>query len=168
MPWKASSVMEERLRFVGRLLDGESMSDVCREFGISRKTGYKIYSRYREHGLHALTDRSRRPVRYANQLPQQVESLIVNLKRDKPHWGARKIRELLVRRLNGVRRLREWMCSADCRHAETRLDAVSHPTTKLRPARSDMASKIDSNYGLAAAGGGVLAPPAPRSEANRG
>jgi transposase len=76
MPWKASSVMEERLRFVGRLLDGESMSDVCREFGISRKTGYKIYSRYREHGLHALTDRSRRPVRYANQLPQQVESLI--------------------------------------------------------------------------------------------
>jgi hypothetical protein len=57
MPWKASSVMEERLRFVGRLLDGESMSDVCREFGISRKTGYKIYSRY-EHGLVALTDRS--------------------------------------------------------------------------------------------------------------
>jgi len=101
MPWKASSVMDERLRFVGRLLDGESMSDVCREFGISRKTGYKIYSRYREHGLFALTDRSRRPVRYANQLPQQVESLIVNLKRDKPHWGARKIRELLVRRLNG-------------------------------------------------------------------
>jgi transposase-like protein len=40
MPWKASSVMEERLRFVGSLLDGESMSDVCREFGIS-KTGYK-------------------------------------------------------------------------------------------------------------------------------
>src|SRR5215471_14626399 len=71
------------------------------EFGISRKTGYKIYSRYREHGLFALTDRSRRPVRYANQLPQQVESLIVNLKRGKPHWGARKIRELLVRRLNG-------------------------------------------------------------------
>jgi Helix-turn-helix domain len=80
MPWKASTVMEERLRFVGRLLDGESMSDVCWEFGISRKTGYKIYSRYREHGLFALTDRSRRPVRYANQLPQQVESLIVTLR----------------------------------------------------------------------------------------
>jgi transposase-like protein len=59
MPWKVSSVMEERLRFVGHLLDGQSMSDVCREFGISRKTGYKIYSRYREHGLFALTDRSR-------------------------------------------------------------------------------------------------------------
>ena len=101
MPWKESSVMEERLRFVARLLDGETMTGVCREFGISRKTGYKIFSRYKEHGLEALTDRSRRPVRYANQLPPQLESLIVSLKRDKPHWGARKLRELLVRRLAG-------------------------------------------------------------------
>jgi len=99
MPWKERSVMEERLRFVARLLDGEAMTDLCREFGISRKTGYKIFDRYREHGLSALSDRSRRPVRYANQLPPQVESLIVGLKREKPHWGARKIRELLTRRL---------------------------------------------------------------------
>jgi transposase InsO family protein len=99
MPWKESSVMEERLRFVARLLDGEPMTDVCLEFGISRKTGYKIFNRYREHGCVALSDRSRRPVRYANQLPPQVESLIVTFKRDKPHWGARKIRELLIRRL---------------------------------------------------------------------
>ena len=98
MPWKASSVMEERLRFVGRLLDGEAMTDMGLEFGISRKTGYKIFDRYKEHGLEALSDRSRRPVRYANQLPQQVESLIVRLKAEKPHWGARKIRELLIRR----------------------------------------------------------------------
>jgi transposase len=101
MPWKASSVMEERLRFVARLLDGETMTDVCRQFGISRKTGYKIFDRYRDHGLEALTDRSRRPVRYANQLPPPIESLIVRLKDEKPHWGARKIRELLVRRLAG-------------------------------------------------------------------
>ncbi len=101
MPWKASSVMEERLRFVARVLDGETMTDVCREFGISRKTGYKIFDRYKEHGLEALSDRSRRPVRYANQLPQPIESLIVRLKGEKPHWGARKIRELLVRRLAG-------------------------------------------------------------------
>ena len=93
--------MDERLRFVARLLDGEAMTEVCRAFGISRKTGYKIFGRYREHGLQALTDRSRRPVRYANQLPAQIEGLIVNLKRGKPHWGARKIRELLVRRLAG-------------------------------------------------------------------
>jgi transposase InsO family protein len=101
MPWKESSVMEERLRFVARLLDGEGMSEVCRCFGISRKTGYKIYNRYKEQGLEALCDRSRRPVRYANQLPEQLEHMIVRLKREKPHWGARKIRELLVRRLAG-------------------------------------------------------------------
>jgi transposase-like protein len=70
MPWMESSVTEERLRFVARLLDGEAMTDVCRDFGISRKTGYKIFDRYTQHGLEALSDRSRRPVRYANQLPQ--------------------------------------------------------------------------------------------------
>ena len=101
MPWRESSVMEERLRFVARLLEGESMSDVCRSFGISRKTGYKIWNRYQSEGPVALSDRSRRPVRYANQLPEPIERLIVETKREKPHWGARKIRELLVRRLAG-------------------------------------------------------------------
>ncbi len=98
MPWKECSVMEERMRFVVRLLEGEEMSYLCREFGISRKTGYKIFERYKECGLEALTDRSRRPVRYANQLPFQVETAIVQLKTEKPHWGARKLRELLVRK----------------------------------------------------------------------
>jgi transposase InsO family protein len=93
--------MDERLRFVARLLEGESMSDVCRSFGISRKTGYKIFNRYKDEGQEALTDRSRRPVRYANQLPEPVEAMIVRFKKEKPHWGARKIRELLVRRLAG-------------------------------------------------------------------
>jgi transposase InsO family protein len=105
MPWRECSVTEERLRFVARLLEGEGMSEVCRDFGISRKTGYKIFNRYRDQGLDALADRSRRPVRYANQLPDQVERLIVDLKRDKPHWGARKIRELLLRKLAGDIRL---------------------------------------------------------------
>ncbi|TPN61710.1 transposase, partial [Mesorhizobium sp. B1-1-1] len=101
MPWRECSVMEERLRFVARLLDGEGMSDVCREFGISRKTGYKIFNRYKDEGLEALTDRSRRPVRYANQLPVQIERMIVENRQEKPHWGARKIRELLIRKLAG-------------------------------------------------------------------
>lgn len=101
MPWRETSVMDERLRFVARLLEGEGMSEVCRDFGISRKTGYKIFNRYKEDGIDALTDRSRQPVRYANQLPAAVEAMIVRCKKEKPHWGARKIRELLVRRLAG-------------------------------------------------------------------
>src|SRR3984893_1694130 len=101
MPWKECSVVDERLRFVAQLLDGEAMSEVCRAFGISPKTGYKIFERYKEHGLEALTDRSRRPVGYANQLPRQIESLVVGAQRDTPHWGARKSREILVRGLDG-------------------------------------------------------------------
>ena len=94
-----SSVMDERMRFVIRLKDGESMASLCREFGISRKTGYKIFERYEQCGLEGLTDRTRRPFRYANQLPAQVETAIVAAKREKPHWGARKIRERLLRKL---------------------------------------------------------------------
>jgi transposase InsO family protein len=99
MPWKESSVMDERIRFVIRQKDGESMASLCREFGISRKTGYKILDRYEECGWEGLTDRTRRPFRYANQLSEPVEAAIVAAKREKPHWGARKIRERLLRRL---------------------------------------------------------------------
>src|ERR1700751_5983434 len=100
MPWKECSVMDERVRFGACLLDGEKMAALCREFAISRKTGYKILDRYKESGLEALTDRSRRTWRYGNQLPQQVETAILNLKREKPYWGARKIRERLLRRFS--------------------------------------------------------------------
>jgi putative transposase len=89
--------MDERLRFVARLLDGEKMAALCREFDISRKTGYKIFQRYQDCGLDGLTDRSRRPYRYANRLPFQIEKLIVQLKRERPSWGAPKIREKLRR-----------------------------------------------------------------------
>lgn len=87
--------MDERLRFVARLLDGEAMAPLCREFDISRKTGYKIFNRYKDIGLDGLTDRTRRPMRYANQLPFQVENRIVQLKKERPNWGAPKIRERL-------------------------------------------------------------------------
>ncbi len=87
--------MDERVRFVARLLDGEKMAPLCAEFGISRKTGYKIYDRYKTCGINALTDRSRRPYRQANQLPMPIEALIVRLKREYPGWGAPKIREKL-------------------------------------------------------------------------
>ncbi len=51
MPWKEWNKVEERLRFVARRLDGEKMAGLCREFGISRKTGYKIFNRYKDSGL---------------------------------------------------------------------------------------------------------------------
>ena len=89
--------MDERLRFVARLLEGEKMAVLCREFDTSRKTGYKIFTRYRDCGLEGLTDRSRRPYRQANRLPFQIETRIVQLKKEHPSWGAPKLREKLRR-----------------------------------------------------------------------
>src|SRR5258705_12747684 len=93
MPWKECHVMDERLRFVARLLEGEKMAPMCAEFGISRKTGYKIFDRYKDCGVEAFTDRSRRAHRQANRPPAPIEATIVRLKREYPGWGAPKIRE---------------------------------------------------------------------------
>ena len=89
--------MDERIRFVARLLEGEKMMPLCKEFGISRKTGYSLFNRYKDCGVAAFTDRSRRPYRQANRLPPQLEAVIVRLKREHPGWGAPKIREKLRR-----------------------------------------------------------------------
>src|SRR5277367_2928301 len=94
VPWKECSVMEERMRFIVRLLEGEEMSFLCREFGISRKTGYKIFDRYRECGLEALTDRVRRPYRYGNQLPRPLRANTGNQRSRRKH---------LARFLHGIR-----------------------------------------------------------------
>jgi putative transposase len=95
--------MDERIRFVARLLEGEEMAGLCREFDISRKTGYKILDRYKECGLEGLTDRSRRPYRQANKLPFQIETLILKVKKEHPSWGAPKIQEKLKRLHNDIR-----------------------------------------------------------------
>ena len=97
MPWEECNYMDERLRLVARLLDGEKMAAVCREFGISRKTGYKIFNRYKDIGIEGLQDRARTPYRYANQLPFQVEKTILSIKQDYPSWGAPKIRDKLLK-----------------------------------------------------------------------
>ena len=98
VPWKECCLVDERLKFVARRLAGEKMAPLCREFGISRKTGYKIYDRYKDTGLDGLTDRSRRPYRHANQLPFQIENEIVRIKQERSSWGAPKIREQLRRK----------------------------------------------------------------------
>ena len=97
MPWRECKRMDERLRFVARLLDGEKMAALCREFGISRPTGYKVFNRYKDLGLEGLLDRTRRPYRHANRLPFQVERTIVTLRQEHPTWGAVKIRAKLIR-----------------------------------------------------------------------
>jgi putative transposase len=103
MPWNECKPMDERLRFIARLLEGEKMAGLCREFGISRVTGYKIFDRYKTCGLDALNDRSRRPYRQANQLPFQIERTILGIKKEHASWGARKIRDKLIRQFSQIK-----------------------------------------------------------------
>ena len=97
MPWRECNRMDERLRFVARLLDGEKMAAMCREFGISRKTGYKIFNRYKDAGIRGLEDRARSPYRHPNKTPFQVEKAILQIKREHKTWGAPKIRDKLIK-----------------------------------------------------------------------
>ena len=97
MPWNECNHMDERLRFVARLLDGEKMAVMCREFGISRKTGYKIFNRYKDAGIRGLEDRARSPYRHPNKTPFQVEKAILKIKREHKTWGAPKIRDKLIK-----------------------------------------------------------------------
>ena len=103
MPWRECNQMDERLRFVARILDGEKMSAVCREFGISRKTGYKIFNRYKDEGLKGLEDRARSPYRHPNKTPFQVEKAILRIKQDHPSWGAPKIRDKLLKQFAAIK-----------------------------------------------------------------
>ena len=103
MPWKECTRVEERLRFVARILEGEKMASVCREFGISRKTGYKIFNRYKDCGLEGLADQSRRPHRSSRRLAFQLERTIIGIKREYPSWGAAKIREKLLRQYPDIK-----------------------------------------------------------------
>src|SRR5437868_9444507 len=120
MPWKECHVMDERLRFVARLLEGEKMAPLCAEFGIARKTGYKIFDRYKDCGVEAFSDRSHRAHRQANRLPPPLEAVIVRLKREYPGWGAPKIREKLRQQFTGphlpaIRTvMRCWTASISC------------------------------------------------------
>lgn len=103
MPWKVSYTMNERMKFVMRLDGGERMKDLCEEFGISRKTGYKFLQRYKEYGIEGLFDESRRPHVLARQFPEEIKQYVIQAKKGHPSWGAKKIHVELKRRDSGVK-----------------------------------------------------------------
>lgn len=85
MPWNQTCPMSERAKFALAAEEGLfSMTELCRRFGISRKTGYKWLGRYREGGLEALEDRSRAPKTIPHQTPEPVEKALVALRQKHP------------------------------------------------------------------------------------
>ena len=102
MPWNVRNPMTERLRFVMRLENGERMTDLCQEFGISRKTGYKFWERYKQQGVAQLGDASRARKYIAHKTSQEIETLVVEARKADRSWGGRKLKDVLERRHPGV------------------------------------------------------------------
>ncbi len=96
MPWQEVSTVSLRQEFI-RLVQQKSVSvsELCRRYSVSRKTGYKWFGRYRREGPASLPDRSRRPHQYPGRTPAGLEAVLVALRQQHPAWGARKLRRRL-------------------------------------------------------------------------
>jgi len=101
MPWKETQKMDQRMEFAMKALVHPNFRELCREYGISAKTGYKWRERFVQHGLSGLNDLSRRPHRHAAELGEAVVCAMVRLKQAHPHWGPRKIQALYQRKHGG-------------------------------------------------------------------
>lgn len=112
MPWKVSGVVNERMNFVVRVQEGERISDLCREFGISRKTGYKFLKRYERLGAVGLYDERRVAERLPHKVAAEVEQLIVETRHTYPTWGARKLKAWLQDKKPGLKLPAESTISA--------------------------------------------------------
>ena len=99
MPWKETTTMSLRTEFIQLAkLEGANISQLCRRFGISRKTGYKWFKRYQEGGESGLADRSRRPHHSPWRSPEEIENDVIVARQEHPAWGGRKIKAYLERK----------------------------------------------------------------------
>jgi len=109
MPFKESSVMDERMRFILEQEGGlDTMTDLCEAYGISRETGYYWLRRYREGGVAALEDRRRAPRQHPNQTPEKIQEAVLALRRAHMSWGPRKLKRVLWEK----EPRREWPASS--------------------------------------------------------
>jgi putative transposase len=100
MPWTETNVMDQRVEFLLRVIPGvEDFATLCREYGISRKTGYKWKERFLAEGIPGLCDQSRRPAHSPSEVSEAMVCAIIRLKLAHPSWGGRKIRAVLSRSL---------------------------------------------------------------------
>ena len=100
MSWKVQKAEHVRMEFVLLAMEREvNMSELCRQFGICRKTGYKWKKRYEQEGLRGLRERSRAPKELAVRTSVSQALRVVRLRGEHPSWGPKKLRALLLHRL---------------------------------------------------------------------
>jgi transposase len=98
MTWKATSPVEERLKFIAAYLeDEEPFVHLCERFGICRSKGYKWVQRYEEGGVDALRDRSRRPHSNSRAIAASTVELLISARKNHPSWGPRKLVSIIAR-----------------------------------------------------------------------
>lgn len=102
MPWKGQTPVDLRMEFMSRLNRGEKMTDLCVEYGVSRKTGQKLKQRYEQLGVLGLVDQSRAPKHIPHKTPPEVVELLAAERRQHPTWGPKKLKEVLEERLGHV------------------------------------------------------------------
>jgi transposase InsO family protein len=98
MPWKGRDPVDLRLEFVARVRRGERITDLCREFGISRKTGHKLKKRFEELGPEGLLDQSRAPKVIPHRTPPELMALVVEERKAHPTWGPKKLKQAIQTR----------------------------------------------------------------------
>src|SRR5437588_12750561 len=140
MPWRKSSVMEEKLRFVLEYEQGQrTMRELCQRYEISRETGYVWLRRYRAASWEGLLEQSRATRRHGNQTPEKIEKMVLDLREAHSRWGPRKLKRVLERDEPG----RVWPAASTIRSAvkagraggraeEAKEDAGLHGATGAR------------------------------------
>lgn len=97
MPWHQTHPVNERVKFVAAAQSGRrTMTELCEQFGVSRKTGYKLLQRYESHGIDGLRDRSRAPATHPNQLSPELEAAVLRARKAHPTWGSKKLMVVLA------------------------------------------------------------------------
>jgi transposase len=99
MPWNETCAMDEKVRFVVAYLEGgSSMTELCEDFGISRKTGYQVLARFEAGGFEGLAPGSKAPHQHGRVTPAALRAPILALRAERPRWGPKKLRAELARR----------------------------------------------------------------------
>ena len=128
MPWARTDWMSERLKFIAAYLEHEArFTDLCHDFGISRKTGYKWVGRYEADGAAALSERSRAPRDHPNAIAADIVQAILAIRRRHRRWGPRKLRVVLARQ-----RPRTTLPAASTIGDILKRNGLVHPRRRIR------------------------------------